>query len=264
MKGVVLFDLDGTLCEPRKSVLPETVSSLRLLLRSGYKVGIVTGSGLDYITEQFERHDLDLLKNSGLELLPCNGTQRYLRPAEFSYGGWSLVSPPLSMRESLGVVSWTRLQLLLADKQAHMFRLWPELPYTGNFVSYRSSMINWCPIGRESGPQERKEFEEFDKKSKFRQRSLETLREECCKVSIPVTVKLGGVTSFDIYPKGWDKSYSLRWYPDERVWFVGDRVGPDGNDHEIYEAAKKNNRGFEVKGPPDIHNLVHKILATGA
>ena len=25
-----------------------------------------------------------------------------------------------------------------------------------------------------------------------------------------VTVKLGGDTSFDIYPKGWDKSYCLK------------------------------------------------------
>ena len=263
MKGVVLFDLDGTLCEPRKTVSPDTVSELRLLLRNGYKVGIVTGSGLDYITEQFERHDLDLLKNSGVELLPCNGTQRYLRPADFSYGVWSLVSPVISMREVLGPITWQRLQLLLADKQAHVIRLWPDLPYTGNFVSYRGSMVNWCPIGRDSGHEERKVFESFDRKNNFRHRKLEILREECYKLSIPVTVKLGGLTSFDIYPKGWDKSYALRWYVNESVWFVGDRVGPDGNDHEIYEAVKKSDRGFEVKDPADIHNVVHKILSTG-
>ena len=36
-----------------------------------------------------------------------------------------------------------------------------------------------------------------------------------------LTVALGGSTSFDIYPDGWNKTYGLKHYKDKRVFFVG-------------------------------------------
>ena len=46
---------------------------------------------------------------------------------------------------------------------------------------------------------------------------------------------MGGDTSFDIYPEGWDKTYAFKNFKDyDKIYFVGDRCGPDGNDFEIF------------------------------
>lgn len=263
MSGAVLFDLDGTLSEPRGLVSDETCLELIRLQDSGLKVGIVTGSGLQYILEQFRGFNSEVSKNlvaNNIELLPCNGTQRYLPQGDASQ--FKMVSPVISMRDELGWSAWYRLQRFLAEEQARIIRLWDNLPYTGNFVSYRTSLLNWCPIGRDAVTEDRKIFEDFDRRDNFRRSYLNILKGGFEDIRIPVTVKLGGSTSFDIYPRGWDKSYALRWYVGEEVWFVGDRCGIDGNDHEIYMSVKSFNRGIEVTSPADIPDVVQKILSS--
>ena len=40
------------------------------------------------------------------------------------------------------------------------------IPLTGHFVSYRGSMINWSPIGRNANDDQRKRFVEYDTRKK--------------------------------------------------------------------------------------------------
>ncbi len=83
-------------------------------------------------------------------------------------------------------------------------------------------MINWCPIGRNATNSDRNSFTQFDKSSgvsSFRRTLLKNLVEEFENSRIPVTVKLGGETSFDIYPNGWDKTFALTHFPDHEVYF---------------------------------------------
>ena len=109
-------------------------------------------------------------------------------------------------------------------------------------------MINWCPIGRNADIKQRKEFIKHDKETGFRKRFITSLQ---YKINLlcpgKVKVKLGGDTSFDIYPTGWDKTYALRHFPDKTVWFIGDRCMPSGNDYEIFEALKGESRSFETQ-----------------
>ena len=73
-----------------------------------------------------------------------------------------------------------------------------------------------------------------------------------------VTVKLGGDTSFDIYPAGWDKTYALRHFDGKNVWFVGDRaLGPKGNDFEIFKACEP--RSFHTTGPEQTKEVIEEI-----
>ena len=55
---------------------------------------------------------------------------------------------------------------------------------------------------------------------------------------VELKVKYGGDTSFDIFPFGWDKTYVLdktETFSDyDKIWFIGDRCNPDGNDYEIF------------------------------
>ena len=64
-------------------------------------------------------------------------------------------------------------------------------------------------------------------------------------------LSLGGDTSFDIYPNGWDKTYALSHFSQEDwvFWFVGDRCYPEGNDYEIFSHLKTTGSAFETSGP---------------
>ena len=75
-----------------------------------------------------------------------------------------------------------------------------------------------------------------------------------------VTIKLGGDTSFDIYPKGWDKTYGLKHFSNWDVWFVGDRCYPDGNDYEIYKECCKKDQGFITSGPEQTVEIIDEII----
>ena len=74
----VLFDMDGTLTKPRKVISSQMCSQL-IELSHKAKVGIVTGSGIDYIEEQCSKlwNGLSHVNMNNFTLMPCNGTQLY-------------------------------------------------------------------------------------------------------------------------------------------------------------------------------------------
>ena len=75
-----------------------------------------------------------------------------------------------------------------------------------------------------------------------------------------VTFALGGSTSIDIYPCGWDKTHSLKHYTDEVCWFVGDKCTNSGNDRTIYEKLNKLNRAFQTTGPKNTLDIIDTII----
>lgn len=252
---VVLFDLDGTLTPARKRITRDNVTAIAELL-SHARVGIVTGSTLAYVVEQVDH----LLFEQGLEVFPCNGTEHW----KLTDGLWKLYSDPISMREYMGS-EWRHMHKILHTMQGDLMDVVPDLPLTGQFVSYRGSMLNWCPIGREAGPEDREAFEQIDRVTNLRLGALATLRDRLRTLSKKLTVKLGGETSFDIYPEGWDKTFVLRRFSNEEVWFVGDRCENMGNDFEIYSALASKCRAFKVRDPSETPGRIHEIMtAIGA
>ena len=61
-----------------------------------------------------------------------------------------------------------------------------------------------------------------------------------------IEIALGGQTSLDIFPSGWNKTFALQHFIGRDVWFVGDRCEEGGNDHAIYNAVavKKEGKGI--------------------
>ena len=53
-KTIVLFDMDGTLTEPRGSFNPKILEPSLLKLSQYVDIGIITGSDEDYLREQME------------------------------------------------------------------------------------------------------------------------------------------------------------------------------------------------------------------
>jgi phosphomannomutase len=131
-------------------------------------------------------------------------------------------------------------------------------PLAGDFVQNRVSMINWCPIGRASGREARKAFKITDQNSNIRAKYINKLEDIIKDEKIGATVKLGGDTSFDIFPTGWDKTYALNHFDENswRFWFVGDRCYPQGNDYEIFSFLKDTGCAYETSGPEETLEII--------
>ena len=258
MKNIVLFDMDGTLTPPRQALDHNLLGPLKVLTHYS-DIGIVTGSGIEYIQQQLNL----LLTNSRirykLHLCPCNGTKHYTPPS-YNHEKHKL-NFHLSFLENIGENNFNRIMKILIDYQNHISSHY-SIPLTGHFISYRGSMINWSPIGRNASSEQRKEFIDFDRSyscGKFRNLILNQLKEEFDNINLQVTVKLGGDTSFDIYPVGWDKTYSLKHFRDYKIWFVGDKCEGDGNDKEIYEKLQPEN-SFKVSNTEQTKEVIQQII----
>ena len=79
--------------------------------------------------------------------------------------------------------------------------------FRGTFLEYRNGMMNISPIGRNCSKEERNAFEEFDKDAKVREKFVEALQKEMADLNLQFSI--GGQISFDVFPKGWDKSFCL-------------------------------------------------------
>jgi len=249
---VVLFDMDGTLTPPRqpldRSLIPSLVKISELAT-----IGIVSGSPLSYINQQMDElwTTIGGVLMDKVILLPCNGTQLYQWAAEerrfLKKYGLDLKAHLEKTCEKASLYK-ELIQSILFFQLQFMNDHQGFLEFTGNFVSYRDSMINWSMIGRDAGVYERAAFKNLDAKIAVRHslcRALE-LRIEQLGLGGLVEFALGGTTSIDIYPTGWDKTHALRHFDDAEVWFVGDKCEPGGNDHSIYSALLSTQRSFST------------------
>ena len=76
-----------------------------------------------------------------------------------------------------------------------------------------------------------------------------------------IEATLGGNTSIDIYPTGWDKRHALRHLDEKQIpWFVGDRCEQGGNDYPLYAALKDSGRSFKTSGPSETCEIILKII----
>jgi len=257
-KHIVLFDMDGTLTPPREEFDKTLFKPLRELALHA-EIGILTGSDIDYLSSQMKT----LIRFSELRyethLLPCNGTKHYY-PPQNPNDEYKLIHE-MNMKEHLGEGCFRQLMMILLSAQESM--CYNNMPLTGHFISYRGSTINWCPIGRNANKDQRKQFIELDKSvfPSLRKREIDKILYKInlrCKNK--VSVKLGGETSFDIYPEGWDKTYALKHFPDHICWFVGDRCSEGGNDKEIYDALLPERRAFATTNPAKTASIIEKII----
>lgn len=109
----------------------------------------------------------------------------------------------------------------------------------GTFIEFRNGMINVSPIGRNCSQEERDEFERFDEGAGVRKAMVAALQKEFAGLGL--TYSIGGQISFDVFPKGWDKTYCLRFVEADGfddIHFFGDKTFPGGNDFEIFESEK--------------------------
>jgi len=256
---IVLFDMDGTLTEPRKNISKEMLKALEDL-SNHTDIGIVTGSDFDYVDQQCSELLRSKTLSSKLHIFPCNGTKRYTREE-----GEFVISYSADMIDAIGQADYNYLVQSLIPHQL-MISLNHELPYTGTFFHYRGSMLNWCPIGRQSGDFARKAWVKADTESGIRSYYMKQIQNIISSREIQASVALGGSTSFDIYPLGWNKTYVLKHLSDySSIYFVGDRCEEGGNDWHIYNKLKdisdRDTGSFATSSMSDTMKIIQTLIS---
>lgn len=228
---IALFDVDGTLTEPRKVVSPETTAYLAAL-REKIVVGVVGGSDL---TKQKEQ-----LGDSPNMFDYCFSENGLLAYKDGAVIGQTSITKHLGEDNLKRVINWTLRYI--ADLDIPIKR--------GTFVEFRQGMMNISPIGRNCSRDERNEFEKFDLANNIRTTMVGKMKEEFADLNL--TYSIGGQISFDLFPQGWDKTYCLRYLPEgdfDEVHFFGDKTFKGGNDYEIYEHPRTKGHSIEDANP---------------
>tara|TARA_Y100000593_G_scaffold93801_1_gene190084 strand:- start:2352 stop:3194 length:843 start_codon:yes stop_codon:yes gene_type:complete len=272
-KNLYMFDMDGTLTPHRQPIEKIMVESLVDLIKSRENdnhIAIVSGSDLDYIFEQCldlfnEIYSLSTLEKNKIRIFPCNGTKEYqIKDDDLEKASITLVSQK-NMRDEIGIENYNLLLRLIMQIQLRSFStngILGSMDLSGTFMQYRNSLLNWCPIGRDCTNEERERFIKLDSKNHIREQLIYEL-EHCIYLSDldNLVMSMGGQTSIDIHPHGWDKTialtgYSLNYF--NSITFMGDRCSRGQNDFTIYEAVKilDNGRSFEVSSPQETMKLI--------
>ncbi|XP_075163536.1 phosphomannomutase [Haematobia irritans] len=241
---LLLFDVDGTLTLPRSTVAPEFEEFMYTQVKPRATIGIVGGSDLEKMFEQLNgRKILDQFDF----VFPENGLVQIEKGQEM--GKQNIV-------KHLGEDT---LQRFINFVLRYLSEL--TLPFKrGTFLEFRNGMMNICPIGRQCSREERNAFASYDKNHQVRSKMIDVLKNEFADVDL--TYSIGGQISFDVFPKGWDKTYSLRYieehYNFKEIHFFGDKTEPGGNDYEIF--IDPRTISHKVETPDDTKRYLQELL----
>jgi len=236
---IVLFDVDGTLTKPRNSINQDMIDTLTALQSKVY-TGLVGGSDLKKIEEQVGKEIINKMDFTFSE----NGLYALKEGKVFAVKS---IKDELGEEKLKKFVNFTLRYI--ADLDIPIKR--------GTFIEYRAGLINVSPIGRNCSQEEREEFEKYDKDLKIREKFVETLKKEFESYNLQFSI--GGQISFDVFPKGWDKTFCLRYLEDfKEVYFFGDKTFPGGNDYEIYSSERT--KGYSVTGPHETIKFLNELF----
>jgi phosphomannomutase len=242
---VIAFDIDGTLTLSKQPMTLAMGELLGTLLKK-YKVAIISGAHF----QQFQWQVLSNIKSEeedlkSLYLLPASGTAM----CRFE-GGWVCESDePLSDDEKRRIREAFASALIKAD-------IPPPVEMYGEMVEDRVSQMNFSALGQEA-PLELKEA--WDPDNKKRLRISEVLRELLPEFSFTV----GGTTSIEATRHGVNKAYGLKKLltylnvTPEKMFFVGDKLFPGGNDAAALTVGAECR---QVSGPDETTQVIHSLL----
>lgn len=216
-----LFDVDGTLTNPREPMNPdmdiffgEWVYSQQI---EGNEVFLITGSDkektIDQIGQPLYRLVDGVYQNCGNEF--------FCRHSLIYQSNW-MISAHL------------RLDLMILAERS------PWYGKAKNNIEERGGMANFSTIGRTATRDQRKAYALWDKSAGEREKNAEWLSMRYPRLQFDI----GGEISTDIYPKGKDKSQVLQYMRGKTIFF-GDRCFEGGNDYSI---AQKSDVYHQVNG----------------
>lgn len=237
MKTVYLFDIDGTLTDPRQKI-DEIFAGIFLdwLEEGNRTVYLVTGSDIKKIRQQLFGAFLE--KCAGV--FCCAANQLYEND-NLIYEN-KFVVPPTLLED---------LEIYLEEAQYKI--------RTGNHIEERPGMINFSLLGQNANLLQREIYSRWDARNGEREDVVSYITDNYPDLD----ASIGGTTSVDIYAKGRDKAQVIKYlrnlYPEGvRMVFVGDKTMPGGNDYPLAAALEKdpNSHWLQVESYEETRALI--------
>ena len=234
-----LFDIDGTLTDPRQKISPEFEEFFFKWMQER-QVFLVTGSDLPKVKEQLS----DRIIKSCTGIFCSMANELYMEGVE-------IYKNQLRIPDEL--IMWLKNQLENSSYPAKR----------ENNLEFRSGMLNFSIAGRSSSVEERNAYYAWDMSNKERQRIADYIN----KTYPDMEACLGGQISIDIQNKGNNKSLASKWIrgwiKDPDIIFFGDKTMSGGNDRAIVEDILINmdefSNYYQIEGPKDLKNILENI-----
>lgn len=236
MRSIFLFDVDGTLTEPREEMTTRFANLFATLLNREI-VYLVSGSDIAKIREQVPSHLLE--KCAGIFASSAN---EFWISDVVQYENVYVPSPGI-----------TRFLVSTLSSSKYDTK-------TGNHIEHRPGMINFSIVGRKATKEQRKAYNKWDNESHERKKLAVRLMAEHPELD----VKVGGEISIDIYPKGLDKAQAVQYLREEygqcQIVFFGDRTDEDGNDYSVLAEMVQTDIVHAVENCEDTYEILKNYL----
>ena len=216
-----VFDVDGTLTEPRVKMDPSFAREFSEW-SAGRQLFIATGSDFEKTKQQVPQSVLSCFQ----KIFCCMGNET---------------------RNSTGQLIEKSEFVIPDDLDQDLQKILKESRYlnkTGNHIEFRTGMINFSTVGRNASKLEREEYNAWD--NQFGERQL--IADYINKNYPTLNATVGGSISIDIIEEGRDKGQIVNYLENHgalKIVFVGDRCFPGGNDWGVVRELKKSNLAFE-------------------
>lgn len=244
---LIAFDLDDTLA-PSKTAAPEAIVEQLSRLLTRTPVAVISGGNFEQFQTQLIAPLEAYLKERGeqarladMHLLPTCGTRYYLHRE----GKWvPLYEENLSFEDRA-------LSAQTLEREARRLGLWEALTW-GDIIEDRGSQVTFSALGQRAPVEAKAAWDPSGAKKN-------ALREAVAEHLPHLEVRSGGSTSVDITLKGIDKAYGMQKLAEQTgialddMFFVGDRLDPDGNDYPVKQLGV---RCHEVDGWQDTAELL--------
>ena len=229
MKRCFLFDVDGTLTEPRKRIDP-IFSHFFEGWASQNVAYLVSGSDLPKIKEQLGQDIIDSCNG----IFACMGNE-YWKGEQLIYAN--------KFKPNNEVYDYLLKQLSRSDWKIAM------PPH----IEERTGMMNFSILGRGAEHDLRKQYNEWDAEHKQRETIAQKFNEKFSnKYNLQAVV--GGAISIDIQEIGKDKGQIMEHIDYDETIFFGDMCQKGGND---YSLAQKVSTAWNVESPKDTYNILN-------
>lgn len=246
---MLLFDMDETITSAREVIKEEMVFELLRLSKTN-RIGIVSGSDISKIKEQLKPL---LDKNIEIHIFECNGTGYYICQNDLK------LVKKVTMKEKIGLNKYKLIMRKLLKMQNSFVGMY-QFDVSPPFIEDRGSMINWSLVGRNASLKERDSFYNFDKKHFLRKEYSEILNLSLNpNLKKDIKVSIGGKTSLDVFPIGWDKTFVFNYVNKEDIVFFGDKCEEGQNDYEIYSSLDENKR-YHVSSPEETLSIIKTMM----
>lgn len=254
MSKLLLFDVDGTLCESGKIISDHIANILNNLMYMGIKIGIVGGGTFEKILTQ-----LDNMVYPNYIFSECGSVYHKLNPDNHTY---ILINKNNLRMEP----EYIKINLLI--KTALEFISKVDYLLSGNFIDLRNGLIYISLVGMSATDKERENFIKMDKIYNYRTNLIQILKNQAKQLNLEdyIDISLGGSVGIGVYPKKWNKLQVLNWIKYEalknktdftQIHFFGDKYLPGGNDYELI-----NNEliiPHRVDSPSDTFDILNQM-----